>query len=362
MRPSVAEKFPIVNDELEDFLPETDAVRAELGERADSVRVREASNVPQTARVVCSDAEGSGGRVAIVDGCRTPFCKAGTDLANMDVVDLSGVVTAELVARSGIEPESIDLSVFGVVVAALHAPNLGREAIFRASLPAGIPGTSVNLACASSNRAITSGAEAILSGQCEVVLAGGAESLSNVPIQYTQAASRQLIAFIKARSASQKLAALTRLRPRDLVPVPPAIAEYSTGMTMGQAAEKMAKENGISRQAQDEIALLSHKRAAAASRHGDFERQIVATFPPPEYEHSVLRDNGVRDDSSLEALAKLRPVFDKRYGSVTAGNSSPITDGAAVVLLMSEERAAREGYEPLGFIRSWAYALSLIHI
>jgi acetyl-CoA acyltransferase len=294
--------------------------------------------------------------VAIVDGCRTPFCKAGTDLENMDVVDLSGVVTAELVARSGIEPESIDLSVFGVVVAALHAPNLGREAIFRASLPAGIPGASVNLACASSNRAITSGAEAILSGQCEVVLAGGAESLSNVPIQYSQAASRQLIAFSKARSAGQKLAALTRLRPRDLVPVPPAIAEYSTGMTMGQAAEKMAKENGVSRQAQDEIALLSHNRAAAAIRRGDFERQIVATFPPPDYDHPVLRDNGVRGDSSLEALATLRPVFDKRYGSVTAGNSSPITDGAAVVLLMSEQRAARDGYEPLGFIRSWAYA------
>jgi acetyl-CoA acyltransferase len=345
-----------VIDEREEFLPETDAVRAELGERADSVWVREAPSVPQTARVVCSDATGTGGRVAIVDGCRTPFCKAGTDLAAMDVVDLSGVVTAELVARSGIEPESIDLSVFGVVVAALHAPNLGREAIFRASLPAGIPGTSVNLACASSNRAITSGAEAILSGQCEVVLAGGAESLSNVPFQYSQAASRQLIAFSKARSAGQRLAALTRLRPRDLVPVPPAIAEYSTGMTMGQAAEKMAKENEISRLAQDEIALLSHQRAAVAIGRGDFERQIVATFPPPEYDHPVLQDNGVRGDSSLEALAKLRPVFDKRYGSVTAGNSSPITDGAAVVLLMSEERAARDGHEPLGFIRSWAYA------
>jgi acetyl-CoA acyltransferase len=141
-----------------------------------------------------------------------------------------------------------------------------------------------------------------------------------------------------------------------LVPVPPAIAEYTTGQSMGESAEKMARENEVSRRAQDEIALLSHQRAAAATAEGRFEGQLVLTFPRPGYDEPVRVDNGVRPDSSMEALAQLRPVFDKRYGTLTAGNSSPITDGASAVLLMSEEKAKALGYEPLGYIRSWAYA------
>jgi acetyl-CoA acyltransferase len=294
--------------------------------------------------------------VAIVDGCRTPFCKSGTELQDLDVVDLASIPAAELVTRSNLDPEEIGLSVFGVVVPALHAPNLGREVVFRASLPMMIPGTTVNLACASSNRAITSVAEAILSGQCEVGLAGGAESLSNVPIQYSKNAARRLIEFSKAKSAGKKLAVLAKVRPGDLVPVPPAIAEYTTGMTMGQACEKMAKENDISRRSQDEIALMSHQRAAAAAEEGRLDSQIVATFPKPGYDRAVTRDNGVRSDSTFEALAGLKPVFDKHYGSITAGNASPITDGGAAVLLMSEVKAKTLGFEPLGYIRSWAYA------
>ncbi|MDX1501625.1 MAG: acetyl-CoA C-acyltransferase [Thermoanaerobaculia bacterium] len=299
---------------------------------------------------------GPGGRVAILDGCRTPFCKAGTELADMDVVDMTGVAVAELVTRSDIDPGEIDLSIFGVVMPALHAPNLGREALFRASLPMTIPGTTVNLACASSNRAITSGAEAILSGQCDVVLAGGAESLSNVPIQYPRSGAKKLMKLNRAKTAAQKLSVIGSVRPADLAPVPPAIAEHTTGQTMGQSAEKMAKENDISRRAQDEIALLSHTRAAAAQAEGRFDGQIVATFPKPRYDRTVDRDNGVRADSSMEALAGLRPVFDKRYGSITAGNASPITDGAAAVLLASEEKAKALGIEPLGYLRSFAYA------
>ena len=336
--------------------PLESTARDEIRDRAESVWTRGERAAPSISRVVSRRRKGVGGRVAIVDGCRTPFCRSGTDLQDMDVLDLSGVVVAELVSRTGLDPEEIDLSVFGVVVAALHAPNLGREVVLRASLPMAIPGTSVNLACASSNRAISSGAEAILCGQCEVVLAGGAESLSNVPIQYSKGAARRLMEFSKAKTVGQRLAVLSRLRPRDLVPVPPAIAEYSTGLTMGQAAEKMAKENDISRRAQDEIALLSHQRAAEATAAGRFARQIVSTFPSPKHDYSVTTDNGIRSESSMETLAKLRPVFDKRYGSVTAGNSSPITDGATAVLLMSEDKARSLGYRPLGYIRSYAYA------
>ena len=344
-------------DEAQVALPAlNDATLAEeVGPRADSVWTRGPGSAPAIAKVKSGNLRGPQGRVAIVDGCRTPFCKSATDLGDLDVIDLAAAAAAEVVTRSGLDTEEIGLSVFGVVVPALHAPNLGREVVFRASLPMTIPGTTVNLACASSNRAITSCAEAILSGQTSVALAGGAESLSNVPIQYSKNAARRLIEFSKAKSVGRKLGVLSKLRPRDLVPVPPAIAEYTTGMSMGQACEKMAKENGVSRRAQDEIALLSHQRAARAIEEGRFDDQIVTLFPRPGH-HAVSRDNGVRADSSMEALAGLRPVFDKRYGSLTAGNSSPITDGASALILMSEDRARDLGFEPLGYIRSWAWA------
>jgi len=336
--------------------PLDSSVAEEIGPLADTVWTRGPGCAPNIAKVASQTSKGAGGRVAIVDGCRTPFCKAGTGLRDMDVLDLAGVTVAELLARNALPPEEVDYSIFGVVVPALQAPNLGREVVFRASLPMTIPGTTVSLACASSNRAITSGAEAITTGQCDVVLAGGAESLSNVPILVSKAASRRLMELSKAKSLGRKLAVVSRLRPRDLVPVSPAIAEYTTAMTMGEACEKMAKENEVSRRAQDEIALLSHRRAAAATAEGRFSRQIVATFPRPGFDKAVTVDNGIRADSTAAALAKLRPVFDRRYGTLTAGNSSPITDGASAVLLMSEDKARSLGYEPLGYIRSFAYA------
>ncbi len=328
----------------------------EIGALADSVWTRGPGEAPNIARVASQTLKGVGGRVAIVDGCRTPFCRAGTDFRDMDVIDLAGVASAELLARTGLPPEEVDYSIFGVVVPALQAPNLGREVVFRASLPMTIPGTTVSLACASSNRAITSGAEAILTGQCDVVLTGGAESLSNVPILVSKPASRWLMELDKAKSVGQKLAVASKIRPRDLVPVPPAIAEYTTGMTMGEACEKMAKENEISRRAQDEIALMSHQRAAAATEEGRLSRQSVSTFPRPGFDTAVSVDNGIRPDSTAEALGQLKPVFDRRYGTLTAGNSSPITDGASAVLLMSEDKARALGYSPLGYIRSFAYA------
>jgi acetyl-CoA acyltransferase len=302
------------------------------------------------------DLKGRHGRVAVVDGCRTPFSKAGTVFKDMDVVDLASAATAELIERTAIDPAAVDLSVYGVVVPALHAPNLGREVVFRTSLPMSIPGMTVNLACASSTRAITFAAEAMLAGECEVALAGGAESLTNVPIQFSRRASHAFLELSKARTMGQRLSILSKLRPRDLAPVAPAIAEYTTGMTMGDSAEKMAKENDVSRRSQDEIALLSHQRAAAATADGRLAAQIAPVFPPPRYGQAVTQDNGIRADSTLEALAKLKPVFDRRYGSLTAGNSSPLTDGGSAVLMMTEERAKALGYQPLGYLRAYAYA------
>jgi acetyl-CoA acyltransferase len=336
--------------------PPNDATAAEeVAERADTVW--NPPGGPRTQpRAARQDLTGPGGRVAVVAGCRTPFVKAGTDFRDMDVVDLSAAAVSELLARTALDPEEIQLSIFGVVIPALHAPNLGREVVFRASLPMRVPGTTVNLACASSNRAIAFGAEAILKGECDVVLAGGAESLSNVPIRFSDAASHRFMELSKAKSVADKLAILSKLRPKDLAPVAPAIAEYTTGQSMGESAEKMAKENDISRRAQDEIALLSHQRAAAAHQEGRFAEQIAPVFPPPRHDQAVSLDNGVRSDSSLEKLAGLKPVFDKHYGSLTAGNSSPLTDGGAAVLLMSEEKAKALGYIPLGYIRSFAFS------
>ncbi|MES1244870.1 MAG: acetyl-CoA C-acyltransferase FadI [Acidobacteriota bacterium] len=336
--------------------PNNASALEEVTERADTVWTRPSGPPVKTRATERRELKGPGGRIAIVDGCRTPFIKSGTDFANMDVVDLASVAAAELVARSGVDPEEIDLSVFGVVVPALHAPNLGREVVFRTSLPFRIPGVTVNLACASSTRALTFGAGAILSGEAEVVLAGGAESLSNVPIQFSRKAARTFMELNKAKTLPAKMGAIGKLRPADLAPVAPAIAEYTTGMSMGESAEKMAKENDISRRAQDEIALLSHQRSAVATADGRFARQIAPAFPPPRYDRAVTADNGIRGDSSLEALEKLKPVFDRRYGTLTAGNSSPLTDGGSAVLLMSEAKAKALGIEPLGYLRSYAFA------
>lgn len=334
--------------------PNTATALEEVHERADTVWTG-SKRKPPTGATGHRELKNQHGRIAIVDGCRTPFVKAGTDFQGMDVIDLASVAAAELVTRSAIDPNEIDLAVFGCVVPALHAPNLGREVAFRISLPMDIPGTTVNLACASSNRAITLGAMAILTGEANVVLAGGAESLSNVPIQFSRKAARSFMELSKAKTLPQKVGALSKLRPADLAPVAPAIAEYTTGQSMGESAEKMAKENDISRRAQDEIALMSHHRAAAAAADGRLEREIAPAFPPPAYDRAVTQDNGVRADSSLDALAKLKPVFDRGYGTLTAGNSSPLTDGGSAVLLMSEAKAKALGYQPLGYIRSYAF-------
>jgi acetyl-CoA acyltransferase len=165
-----------------------------------------------------------------------------------------------------------------------------------------------------------------------------------------------LLSASKAKSLGARAKALASIRPRDFAPITPAIAEPSTGETMGESAERMAKENGITREAQDRWALRSHQLAAEGTADGRLMAEIVPTFVPPDYREVLDRDNGIREDTSLEKLAALRPVFDRRYGSVTAGNASPLTDGASAMLLMSEDKATSLGYEPLGYIRSWAYS------
>ncbi len=297
-----------------------------------------------------------GKRVAIVAGCRTPFARAGGFLALESSLDLARTVVAELLHRAELPARDVDRVILGTVVPNVEAPNLAREAALASGLSRSTEGYTVSRACASANQAITSAAEAIASGDSTTVIAGGSESLSNVPILASKKLSRALVAASKARSWPKRLAAFEGVRVKDLFPVAPAIAEHSTGLTMGASAEKMAQQNGISREEQDRFALRSHLLASAATDDGRLPSEMVRYFVKPRYEAPLLQDDGVRRDANLAALSALRPVFDRKYGTLTAGNSSPLTDGAAAVLLMREDRARAEGREPLGYIRSYAFA------
>ena len=299
---------------------------------------------------------GNGRRVAIVSGIRTPFVKAGTVFKSVSATELGRLCVAELVQRANLDGTEIDTVVFGTVVPSVVAPNIAREVALLPMLPKGIPAVTVSRACASANQAITDAADQIALCHADVAVAGGAESLSNVPILHSRGFSDVLVAASKARSMPERVRLFAKIRPRDLIPITPAIAEPSTGETMGQSAEKMAKINHIPREEQDQFALRSHRLAAAGTNDGRLAAEIMPVYVPPDYDTVVTTDNGIRTDTSLEQMQALKPVFDKRYGTVTAGNSSPLTDGAAAVLLMSEDKATSLGYRPLGYIRSYAYA------
>ena len=299
---------------------------------------------------------GPGRRVAVVQGVRTPFAKAGTVFKNITAQDLGKLAVTELLQRTEVSGKDVQAVVFGTVVPNIQAPNIAREISLLPMLPKGVEAFTVSRACASANQAITDAADQIALGHYDIVIAGGSESLSNVPILHSRAFSDILVAASKAKTMPQRLQTFARMRPKDLIPITPAIAEPSTGETMGQSAEKMAKLNAVGRVEQDQFALRSHRMAAAGTADGRLTAEIVPVYVPPRYETTQTTDNGIRSDTSIDALAELRPVFDRKYGSVTAGNASPLTDGGAAVLLMSEERAKALGYQPLAYIRSYSYA------
>lgn len=295
-------------------------------------------------------------RIAVVAGLRTPFAKPSTAYASLSALDLAKLVVRELLARSELDASEVELVVYGQVVPSVEAPNIAREIVLGTGMPKDIQAFSVSRACATSFQAMTSAAEAMLAGQCSVAIAGGADSVSDAPMTVSKALSRALVEASRARTLRDRIKALAHLSPRDLLPVSPAAREPSTGMLMGEHAEKMAKEAGISRQEQDAFAHRSHVRAARAWEAGVFADEVMHVVPPPAFDRPIAEDNVVRKDSTPEAYAKLLPAFDARYGTVTAANSSPLTDGASALLLMTESKAKALGYEPLGYLRSWAYA------
>jgi acetyl-CoA acyltransferase len=295
-------------------------------------------------------------RIAIVAGLRTPFAKQGTAYKDVSALDLAKIVTSELLARSELDAKEIGLVVFGQVVPSISAPNIAREVVLGTGIPKSIEAFSVSRACATSFQAMTSAAESMLAGQHAVAIAGGADSASDVPITVSKRLSHALVEASKAKSFPDKLRAFAHLGPKDFLPVPPALKEPTTGLSMGESAEKMAKEGGIPRDEQDAFAHRSHSRAGNAWKSGVFGSEVMHVLPPPKFDAPFAEDNMVRKESSLDAYARLSPAFDRKYGTITAGNSSPLTDGAAALLLMTESKAKALGYEPLGYLRAWAYA------
>ncbi len=297
-----------------------------------------------------------GRRVAIVAGLRTPFSKSGTHLAEVDTLGLATAVVTELLARSGLDPTEIDRVVYGSVVQDVSSPNIAREIVLSTTIPDTVDAHSVVKACATSTQTFIDGAQSILVGDSDVVMTGGADSLSRPPVMFSDEFVEVMMRAQASRDVTSRMKALSSLRPKDLAPNPPAIADRSTGESMGDGAERMAKIWRIGREEQDRYALESHEKAAAAWDKGIYDEEVMSFPVPPRYRTTVERDTVPRPDSSLEKLSTLSPVFDPDYGTVTAGNSSPLTDGASALILMEEQKAADLGFTPVAFLRSWGFA------
>lgn len=296
-----------------------------------------------------------GDRIAVVAGLRTPFAKQASYYHGIPALDLGKMVVQEMLNRYGLDGKEVEQLVFGQVVQMPSAPNIAREIVLGTSLPVSTDAYSVSRACATSFQATVNVLETMVAGNISVGIAGGADSSSVLPIGVSQKLAHALVDLNKARSLGQRLSILKRLRFKDLLPVPPAIAEYSTGLTMGDTAEQMAKTHGIERADQDALAHRSHSLAHEAWEAGKLDDEVMTAFAEP-YKDFLRRDNTIRSDSKLDSYAKLRPVFDRKHGSVTAANSTPLTDGAAAVLLMTESKAKALGYEILGYIKSYAFS------
>jgi acetyl-CoA acyltransferase len=295
------------------------------------------------------------GRTAVlVDGCRLPFQRSGTQYVDLMAYDMGRMVLKGLLRRTGLPPATIDRVVMGTVIQDVETSNVAREAALGANVPKHVPAFTTTMACISSNQAITSGVDLIRGGQGDVVVAGGTETLSDPPIRVKRSVRKRLFEARKAKGPGDYLELLQGLGPSDLLPESPSIAEFSTGEVMGESADKLAAMFDVSREAQDRYALRSHRRAAQARDDGRIDAELVPATVPPDFE-PVTTDNTIRDDSTMEKLESLSPAFVKPYGTVTPGNSSPLTDGASATLLMAEDYAEAEGFTPRAALRDYTY-------
>jgi acetyl-CoA acetyltransferase family protein len=297
--------------------------------------------------------------VVIIDGIRTPYTKAGTLFNNIPAHELGRIVVRELIERTNLDVNIINEVIIGNIAQPVEATNIARIIALNAGIPEKIPAFSVQRNCASGMQSVADAYYRIASGDADVIIAGGVESMSNIPLIYPKSYADRMADVFRAKTLGQRLSAFAKFRPEHFKPVialEVGLTDGYCGLNMGQTAEVLAKENKISREEQDSFALMSHQRATKSTDSVILKQEIVPVPIPPDYKTIVYEDNGIRKNQTLEALSKLKPYFDRRNGTVTAGNSSQITDGAVALLVMSKDKAKELGYEPLGFIRSFAFA------
>jgi acetyl-CoA C-acetyltransferase/acetyl-CoA acyltransferase len=297
--------------------------------------------------------------VVVVAGARTAFVKAGTVLRRVGAVELGRAAVREAVERAEIDPEAIDEVVVGNIAGPADAANVARVIALEAKLPAKVPAFTVSRNCASGLESVVEAAYRIRSGDADLIVAAAVESMSRIPFLFRDDAQDIWTSIARSRNLVSRLAAFARFRPRHFQPVVAlelGLTDPVSGLNMGETAEVLAREFGIGREEQDAFALRSHKLAAAAWNEGRMQGEVIPLPIPPKFESSAERDNGIREHQTPEALAKLKPIFDRKFGTVTAGNSSQITDGAVALVLASGERARALGLPVMGKIRSWAFA------
>jgi acetyl-CoA acetyltransferase family protein len=284
----------------------------------------------------------------LVDGARLPFQPSGGKYNKLVAYDLARLGLTGLLTKTGISPKAIDYVLMGTVIQEAKNQNIARDAGLAAGIPNGVPSHTVTQACISANQAICSGINLIQTGQADVVVAGGVETMSDVPIKFSKPLRERMLASRKVKSTSKMLGLLKGLKLKDLAPEAPSISNFITGEVMGHSADRLADKFGVSRREQDEFALRSHLLASKAHADGIYDEEVLV------YEGSRA-ENGARGDSSYEKLASLKPAFVKPHGSVTAANASYLTDGASAALIMSEEKALELGYKPKAYLREWTF-------
>ena len=298
-------------------------------------------------------------RIAIVEGLRTPFAKAGDELKTVQADDLGAGIVREVMDRVDVARSDVDEVIIGNVAQPAHAANIARVVALKAGFSESVIAHTVHRNCASGMQSITAAAGQIATGESRIVVAGGTESMSHIPLMYGPEMTELFQRLFRARSARARLAALCSFRPKFLKPiigVMQGLTDPVCGLNMGQTAEVLSKEFHITQEEQDAYALQSHLRALDAIKEGRLSEEIHPVPIPPRYDSMLEADSGPRDGQTIEALAKLRPYFDRHNGTVTVGNACPITDGAAAVVLMSESEAKQRGLPRLGYLREYAYA------
>lgn len=290
----------------------------------------------------------------LVDGARIPFLKSGSDYNNLMAYDLGRMAIQGLVSRNNISPSSIDRIIMGNVIQEVRTSNVARESALGAGIPNTVPAFTVSMACISSNQAITSGVDLIRSGQAKIILAAGTETMSDIPVRFKKKFRQKVLAARKYKSPIQFLNFFRGLGIKDFLPELPAIAEFSTGESMGQSADRMAARFGASREDQDAFAMRSNQLAAKATTEGLLDDELIKAKVPPKF-GVVNHDNGFREDTTMEKLAKLRPAFIKPHGTITAGNASFLTDGASACFIMEEQTALSLGLTPKAYLREYNY-------